>query len=77
MSGGPDPIALRDAVALLGELLQAHDGRVPASELDAAIAAGTVSRRTMTRARAALGTASVKVGRQWFVIRPYPTREVH
>lgn len=74
---GPQPIALRAGVELVGEMLERHDGRVPAAELSREAEARGISRRTMTRARAALGTASIRVGAAWYVIRPYPSREVH
>lgn len=73
----PRPVALAAAVEALGELLELHDGKVPAAELERVAADRAISRRTMTRARAVLGTASVRDGRGWVIIRPFPTREVH
>jgi hypothetical protein len=72
----PRPVALADAVEVLGTLLERYDGKVPSDVLEAEREAAGVSPRTMTRARAVLGTVAVRDGRGWCVIRPYPTREV-
>lgn len=74
---GPSPAALTAAVELLGQLLEQHEGVVPSTELATAAARAGISPRTMTRARAMLGTAAVREGDGWVVIRPWPTREVH
>jgi hypothetical protein len=74
---GPQPVALRDAIIVLGSALEEFDGLVPATELARRRDDAGISPRTMTRARAALGTAAVRRGRAWYIIRPWPTREVH
>lgn len=73
---GPQPVALAAGVALLGRLLDEHEGAVPSDELAREAAAAGISARTMTRARAFLGTAAIRRGSGWVVIRPWPTREV-
>jgi hypothetical protein len=74
---GPQPHALAAAIELLGTLLERHEGAVPSTELAREAAAAGISARTMTRARAMLGTAAIRRGGSWVIIRPWPTREVH
>jgi hypothetical protein len=68
---GPQPHALAAAIELLGTLLERHEGAVPSTELAREAAAAGIS------ARAMLGTAAIRRGGSWVIIRPWPTREVH